>query len=119
MRKVTQFIAALGVSAIMTTPLQAENGDQVQDHASPEILESLTLTPDNNQYIIKKDANVRIGPNTAFDVAGVVHSGDIIQSIGRARAWVAFEMGSQTVFIWEDLLNKWKAWPTSTVDTLR
>lgn len=83
----------------------------------PGIMSYLTLAPEDQTYTAKQDANIRIGPNTAFDVAGTIHKGDIIESVGRARSWVAFEKDGQTVFVWEGLLNPWKAWPSTTVQT--
>ena len=66
--KSLQILTVAALTAFTASKLHAQSDIAIQDHASPQILESLTLTPDTNQYIIKKDANVRIGPNTAFDV---------------------------------------------------
>lgn len=117
MKKITVTNWSFAALIALFPQLSAAEVPTGADGSTISIVDQLTLTEDLNQYIAKQDANVRVGPNAAFDTAGIIHSGDIIEPLGRARSWVAFEKDGQTVFVWDGLLNKWMSWPSSTVET--
>jgi hypothetical protein len=81
-----------------------------------KVTDWLDLEQEDQIYVLKQDSTMRIGPNAAFHAVGVMRKGETIESIGRARSWVAFEKDGEVVFIWEGLLNEWKQWPSTQID---
>lgn len=84
--------------------------------AKPGILSWLTLQSDDAQYTALQDANYRMGPNTAFESAGVLRRGETLQSIGKAGSWVAFNKNGETVFLWGGLLERVAPRPKITLE---
>jgi hypothetical protein len=117
---VKKIIAAIAI--IVAAPVTSHAADasirtqvlSVKEH-KPSVMPYLNLAQEDRTYVLKKDANYRIGPNSVFHHKGTLEKGEIIESVGRARSWVAFEKEGSVFFIWEGLLNPWKSWPSSTV----
>lgn len=115
-----KFIAAIAITVATAGVAYATDASihtqvvSAEEH-KPSIMPYLDLAQEDQAYVLKQDANYRIGPNSVFHNKGTLSKGEIIESVGRARSWVAFEKEGSVFFIWEGLLNPWKSWPSSTV----
>ena len=111
-------VTATAAISEITTPAK-DLGDPVfidEKTIKTKVTDWLTLEQEDKVYVMTRDATMRIGPNAAFEAVGVMRKDETLESIGRARSWVAFEYGRKTVFIWEGLLQEWKAWPKTEID---